>query len=177
MSASRPVVTAGSHAGARGTAVRELEGAFSELMEEYRRAYVLAAESVSAGMLPGTFKVLSAIQRAGSTTVSALAERMTADKGYVSRAVSELGHLGLVERTADESDARLKRISLSEEGRRRLESARSPHEQRLVGVLRDWPLESIAQLTALLRALTRGERPEQELSPSGPTLRTASSTR
>ena len=161
----------------RRAVVRELEGAFSELMEEYRRAYILAAESVSAGMLPGTFKVLSAIQRAGSITVSGLAERLTADKGYVSRAVSELGQLGLVERIADASDARLKRISLSAEGARRIDNARSPHEQRLSRVLEDWPLESITQLTGLLQALTRGERPEPDLTPSDATMRTAPSTR
>ena len=38
-------------------AVRGLEGAFGELMGEFRRFYTQAAESVSPGMLPGTFKV------------------------------------------------------------------------------------------------------------------------
>src|SRR5690606_33730007 len=75
---------------ARQLAVRGLEAAFGELMSEFRRVYAQAAETVSPGMLPGTFKVLSLIHRAGSMTVSGIAERMTVDKGQASRAVSEL---------------------------------------------------------------------------------------
>src|SRR5689334_16150185 len=92
---------------ARREAVRGLEGAFGELMGEFRRVYAQAAESVSPGMLPGTFKVLSSIQRAGSISVSGLAERLTADKGQVSRSVTELEDLGLVERTTDAMDGRI----------------------------------------------------------------------
>ncbi len=145
---------------ARQQAVRGLEGAFGELMGEFRRFYVQAAESVSPGMLPGTFKVLSMIQRAGSITASGIAERMTADKGQVSRAVSELEDLGLVERTPDPDDGRIKLIAVSAEGLRRLERARMPYEGRLTEVLADWPLEAIGRLTALLQALARGETPE-----------------
>lgn len=145
--------------GARRQAVRDLESAFSELMSEYRRSYSQAAESVSPGMLPGTFKVLSTIRRCGSITVSGIAERMTADKGHVSRAVSELEHLGLVERTGDVSDGRVKLITLTREGESRLEVAQSPYVGRLASVLEGWPVESIDQLTALLQALTRGQTP------------------
>ncbi|MBN9139259.1 MAG: MarR family transcriptional regulator [Micrococcales bacterium] len=145
---------------ARHAAVRGLEGAFSELMGEFRRFYAQAAASVSPGMLPATFKVLSLIQRAGSVTVSGLAERMAADKGQVSRSVTELEDLGLVERVADETDGRIKLISMTAEGQRRLEHARQPYEGRLTDVLADWPLESIERLTGLLHALARGETPE-----------------
>ncbi|MFT4029707.1 MAG: MarR family transcriptional regulator [Protaetiibacter sp.] len=145
---------------ARQAAVRGLEGAFGELMGEFRRVYAQAAESVSPGMLPGTFRVLSLINRAGSITVSGIAERMTADKGQVSRSVSELEDLGLVERTADASDGRIKLIALTAEGRRRLETARLPYEGRLHEVLKEWPIESIESLTTLLHALATGETPE-----------------
>jgi DNA-binding MarR family transcriptional regulator len=145
---------------ARQQAVRGLEGAFGELMGEFRRVYAQAAECVSPGMLPGTFKVLSMIQRAGSITVSGIAERTAADKGQVSRAVSELEDLGLVARTADPDDGRIKLITVTEEAQRRLEKARLPYEGRLTDVLADWPLESIERLTGLLHALARGETPE-----------------
>lgn len=145
---------------ARQQAVRGLEGAFGELMTELRRMYVQFAEAVSPGMLPGTYKVLSVIQRAGSVTVSGIAEHMTADKGQVSRAVSELEELGLVARTADPDDGRIKLIAVTDEGQRRLERARLPYEGRLVEVLADWPIESIEQFTALLHALARGEAPD-----------------
>jgi DNA-binding MarR family transcriptional regulator len=144
---------------ARREAVRGLEGAFGELMGEFRRVYAQAAEVVSPGMLPGTFKVLSSIQRAGSISVSGLAERLTADKGQVSRSVSELEDLGLVERTADAADGRIKLITVTDEGQARLELARQPYEGRLSEVLADWPIDSIEKLTELLHALAVGETP------------------
>lgn len=145
---------------ARQEAVRGLERAFSELMGEFRRLYAQAAEAVSPGMLPGTYKVLSLIQRTGSITVSGLAERMTADKGQVSRAVSELEDLGLVARTADPDDGRIKLITVTPEGARRLQEAILPYEGRLTEVLADWPIETIELFTELLHALARGEAPE-----------------
>src|SRR5690606_3134708 len=105
--------------------------------------HLQAAEAVSPGMLPGTFKVLSLIQRSGSVTVSGLAERMTADKGQVSRSVTELEDLGLVERVADPADGRIKLISVTPEGESRMLAARLPYEGRLGEVLAGWPLESI----------------------------------
>jgi len=144
---------------ARREAVRGLEGAFGELMGEFRRVYAQAAEVVSPGMLPGTFKVLSSIQRAGEISVSGLAERLTTDKGQVSRSVSELEDLGLVERTADAADGRIKLITLTDEGKSRLEKARLPYEGRLSEVLADWPIDSIEKLTELLHALAAGEIP------------------
>ena len=144
---------------ARREAVRGLEGAFGELMGEFRRVYAQAAEVVSPGMLPGTFKVLSSIQRAGEISVSGLAERLTADKGQVSRSVSELEELWLVERTADAADGRIKLITLTDEGKSRLEKARLPYEGRLSEVLADWPIDSIEKLTELLHALAAGEIP------------------
>lgn len=146
---------------ARRDAVRALESAFGELMVEFRRVYAQAAESVSPGMLPGTFKVLSSIQRAGSISVSGIAERLTADKGQVSRSVSELEELGLVERTTDAADGRIKLITVSDEGLARLERARLPYEGRLSEVLADWPLESIEKFTELLHALAVGEVPAE----------------
>ena len=66
---------------ARNAAVRELEGTIADLAAAFRRMLAAAAESVSPGMLPGTFKVLSAVSRAETITLSALAERLAAHLG------------------------------------------------------------------------------------------------
>jgi len=143
----------------RQEAVRGLERALGDLVGEFRRLYVQAAESVSPGMLPGTYKVLSHIRRAGSVTASSIAERMAADKGQVSRAVSELEELGLVARTVDPHDGRIKLITVTEEGESRLTRAMAPYEGRLSEVLDEWPVESIQRFTVMLNALTRGWSP------------------
>jgi DNA-binding MarR family transcriptional regulator len=144
---------------ARVAALRGLEGAFSELMAEWRRIYATAAETASPGMLPGSFKVLTVIDRTGAITLSALAERVSADKGFISRSVSELEELGLVTRTADPADGRVRLIAMTDEGAARLAAARAPYEKRLAETLDQWPLETIDQLTELLGALARGETP------------------
>ena len=144
---------------ARVAATRALEGAFSELMNEWRRIYAAAAEIASPGLLPGSFKVLTVIERTGATTLSALAERVSADKGFISRSVSELEELGLVSRTSDPTDGRVRLIAITDKGITRLAAARAPYEGRLAETLQQWPLETIGQLTELLGALARGETP------------------
>lgn len=143
----------------RAAAVHALEGSFSELVTAFRRYLADAAERVSPGMLPGAFKVLSTVFRFGPITLSALAERLTADKGLLSRSVSELEGLGLVARTADPDDRRSRLIALTPLGEERLAEARAPHEGRLSTVLADWSVDDIRQLTTLLHALAVGETP------------------
>jgi DNA-binding MarR family transcriptional regulator len=143
----------------RVDAVHALEGSFAELMAGFRRYVAQAAEAVSPGMQPGTFKVLTTVSRLGDVTLSALAERLSADKGLVSRSVSELEELGLVARTPDPADRRSRLISVTDAARARLADARAPHEGRLFTVLRDWSLDDIHHLTVFLHALAAGETP------------------
>lgn len=143
----------------RGDAIRALEGSFAELITVFRRLISEAAEVASPGMLPGTFKVLSAVQRHGPVTLSALAERLSADKGLASRSVSELEGLGLVERTDDPTDRRSRLIAVTPLGAERLEAARTPHSGRLAASLEDWSVDDIRHATALLSALASGRAP------------------
>jgi len=144
---------------ARAEALAALEGSFERLMQQWRRSYLDAAECVSPGMLPATYKVLTMISREGAATVSTLAEHLSADKGFVSRTVSELEELALVTRVPDPHDGRVRLISLTELGCRRLHVARSPYQHRLAEELDSWPVATIDRLTTLLDALTTGETP------------------
>lgn len=156
--AEAPAVSAS--ADARRAAVSGLEGAFSEVFNQFRRMVAQAAERMSPGMLPATFKVLTTIDRNGPITLSALAERLTADKGQLSRSVSELEDLGFVARSADPRDGRVRLIEVTEVGRERLATARTPFEGRLGVVLQEWPIETIESLSDLLRALASGRIPQ-----------------
>jgi len=143
----------------RRQAVRALEDSFRALTEQLRRYYVRAAELVSPGMLPGTFKVLATIARTGPVSQSALVERLVSDKGMVSRQVSQLEELGLVGRSADASDARIRLIDLTALGRERIAAAQQPYQESLHRALADWPLESIDNLSTLVHALATGTTP------------------
>lgn len=140
-------------------AVQRLEGAFAELMTVFRRYYADAAETASPGLPPSSFKLLASINRAGSITLSQLAEHVGSDKGLASRQVSELEQLGFVERTTDPDDRRIRLITVTDLGRSRLAAAREPYHREMTRILSDWPIESIDSLASLLQALAAGERP------------------
>lgn len=146
----------------RAEAVAAVESAFRGLYAEFRTLYMRAAEVVSPGMLPGSFKTLLAIDRCGAISNTELAERIAADKGLVSRQVSELERLGLVERAADPADGRVRVISTTELGRERLAAARKPHEDAISNALSHWPVADIESFAALMHALVRSvaEHPE-----------------
>jgi DNA-binding MarR family transcriptional regulator len=146
----------------RREAVQALESSFSELMTVFRRFVSEAAERVSPGMLPATFKALSVVSRFGPLTLSALAERLAADKGFLSRSISELEDLGLVTRTPDPNDGRSRLISVTEVGHERLAEARAPHESRLYDAMADWSVTDIRHLSTLLHALAVGEVPSRD---------------
>ena len=143
---------------AREAAVHALEQSFSELMTVFRRFVAEAAERVSPGMLPATFKTLSVVSRFGPMTLSALAERLAADKGFL----SELEDLGLVTRTPDPHDRRSRLIAVSELGHGRLAEARAPHESRLHDAMADWSVDDIQHLSVMLHALAVGEVPDRD---------------
>lgn len=151
--------TAGGGDAARRDAVQALESSFSELMSVFRRYVSEAAERVSPGMLPATFKALSFVSRFGPLTLSTLAERLSADKGFLSRSISELDDLGLVTRTPDPNDRRSRLIAVTPAGHARLAEARAPHESRLFDVMAEWSIDDIRHLSALLHALAVGEAP------------------
>ncbi len=151
-----PTTPADSHR----ASVMRLEGAVSELIVRVRRFYAHVADEVSPGMLPGTYKLFSAVARLGPVTLSTIADRLLADMGMLSRQVSELERLGLVERTPDPDDRRSRLISVTDEGARRLHAARRPYEAQLAASVAHWPVETIDQLSDLLLAFALGEQPD-----------------
>lgn len=152
----------------RRRAVRDLEEAFAHLMGEFRRVYAQAAATASPGMLPATFKTLTWIDRLGPINQSCLAEKVPADKGLVSRQVSELETLGMVARTPDPEDGRARLIETTPFGKERLTAAREPYKTMLVSALGDWPLASIDRLTVLVHALADGAVPHPDATDASP---------
>ncbi len=110
-------------------------------------------------MLPGAYKVFTTIVREGSTTPSALAEKLMADKGLVSRAVRELEAKGLIERAPDPSDGRSIVLTPTDDGLARLAAARAPQEAAMLDALESWTVDDIRTLSRLLRALSSGSQP------------------
>jgi len=138
-------------------AVQRLEDALSDFVAGVRRMYANAAGQVDPDLPPSAYRVLLTISRIGPVSLSTLVERFASDKGQMSRQIKELEALGLVERTVDPNDGRIRLIGMTPEGVNRMTVARRPYREQLTAVLSDRSPESIAELTELLRTVaTRG---------------------
>jgi DNA-binding MarR family transcriptional regulator len=89
--------------------------------------------------------------------------RLGLDKSTVSRQVSHLVDLGLVDRAADPVDGRAQVLTPSAEGSARLTRIREVRRGRWEADLSDWPPADVARLGELLARLNRiGEAREAD---------------
>jgi DNA-binding MarR family transcriptional regulator len=148
------VNTLSESSGDREQAVARLEGAMEDLTRQIRTYYGLVAQRVAPGLQPATFKVLTTIDRMAPVSVSALADALQADKGQVSRAITELEGRGLVHRTFDPGDARVRMIAPTDQARQKLVEARSPFQMLLQEALQEWGVGEVDQFADLLVKLS-----------------------
>lgn len=90
----------------------------------------------------------------GGVRASDVAETLRLHKSTLSRTVTVLERLGLVERRTSDQDARALNLSLTPSGRASLDTAISARRQRVSEALSRWPAADIADLARLLAHLT-----------------------
>ena len=146
---------------ARTAAVRALEAEFSGLVGQIQQLVAETATRIAPGMMPGEYKVFTAIVRAGSITATTLAEQLMMDKSQLSRTVHGLLDGGLIARSPNPADARVSVLSPTPDGLARLEAARHPHHHTLADALNDWEIADIHRLSELLHALSTGTTPQR----------------
>ncbi len=132
-----------------------------------RRARAISAR-LAAELHPdlegAAYGLLALLQDAGPLRASDLVTRLGLDKSTVSRQVSTLVALGLVDRAADPADGRAQVLTPSAEGSARLAHIREMRRARWEADLASWPAEDVATLGELLSRLNRiGEAREAEL--------------
>jgi DNA-binding MarR family transcriptional regulator len=109
------------------------------------------------------YGLLALLQDTGPLRASDLVSRLGLDKSTVSRQVSTLVELGLVERAADPVDGRAQVLTPSAEGSARLAAIREVRRARWEADLASWPAEDVATLAELLARLNGiGEAREAE---------------
>jgi len=153
---------------ARDAAIRRVEAEFSEIAQRFQRIVTRNAERLSPGLLPGAYKVFTTIARHGPVKASELTERMSVDKGQLSRLITMLEERDLVVRTPDPSDRRAQLLEVTPEARARLDEVRGPRENGLFRELQMWPVADVERLADLLHTLAQG-------APGGPQDATAES--
>jgi len=131
----------------------QLERELAVLLRRSRAISRDVARSVHPDLESEAYSLLVRLDDTGDARPSDLAAYFGIGKPTLSRQVQMLERLGLVERTADPTDGRAVRLTLSPTGLERVHAARSARRERLRERLRDWSQDDIAQLAGLVGRL------------------------
>ena len=101
------------------------------------------------GVDPSAYPVLFQLAEAPKRTTE-LAGCLHADTSTVSRQVTSLVDLGLIERTADPEDRRATILVVTDGGRAVLDDMRAARERMIARILADWSASDIKELVAVL---------------------------
>lgn len=140
-----------------------LEREIGLLLRRSRAISARLARELHPDLDGAAYGLLALLQDAGPLRASDLVVRLGLDKSTVSRQVSSLVELGLVDRAADPEDGRAQVLTPSREGAARLNRIRDARRARWESDLSDWPTDDVATLADLLGRLNRlGEAREAD---------------
>jgi DNA-binding MarR family transcriptional regulator len=112
-----------------------------------------AAKTVHPQLQPAGLHLLRMLERCGPVRPSEAAERLDVDRSAISRLITSLDALGLIQRTDDPHDKRAYMLALTDEGRSRLSRLASSEDGPLRLILRQWEPEDIESFARLLARL------------------------
>lgn len=139
---------------ADGAALNDLERQFSLVLRRARGGGGELSREVHPDLDGSAYALLSYVAESGTgMRASAIAVLFGVDKGAISRQVTRLERVGLLERRIDPQDGRAMLLVATDEGRRRLAAAVAARRERFRARLADWPEDDVAELARLLRRL------------------------
>ncbi|GAA1865736.1 MarR family winged helix-turn-helix transcriptional regulator [Myceligenerans crystallogenes] len=108
------------------------------------------AQRVHPELEASAYPLLAHIAQFPGTRGSDLAAHFGVGRATVSRQLSRLADLGLVERDTDPEDSRGQRITLTADGEQRFARARASRVEMFARALADWDRDDVRQLADLL---------------------------
>ncbi|WP_203990473.1 MarR family winged helix-turn-helix transcriptional regulator [Sphaerisporangium rufum] len=147
---------------ADGEAIRMLEHQLGVLLRRSRALSAEVGRAVHPELEPGAYGILVRVAEVAPARPSDLAAYFGVGKATMSRQVKGLEGLGLVEREPDPADGRAHLLSLTGEGRRRLDRARTARRRRFDGLLGTWPQDDVRLLAGMLARLNALMDPERD---------------
>lgn len=134
----------------RAEHLRALEQEVGVLIRRVRRVIGERSRAVHPQLQPASYLMLGYLASEGPLRASAMAEVFDIDKGAISRQVTHLEDLGLVERTPDPEDGRASLVSASAEAVRRLDAVAADRRRWLSEQLGDWSEQQLGDFAAEL---------------------------
>jgi len=130
-----------------------LGGTLNALVSQSRALMAQAAVAFHGELQPAGFHIALWLDAFGPAKPSAVAQAVGMDRSATSRLTRELVRLGLIETIADPLDRRSVVLSLTVEGRRRMEVAMLAKGDTFRHRVASWSEEELLLCTGLLRRL------------------------
>lgn len=130
-----------------------LERELGVLLRRARGTWGQLAREVHPDLEPAAYGILARIADAGDVRLTDLAAWFGVGKPTMSRQVSQLEKLELIERAPDPDDARAQRVGLTVEGAERVARARQARNAHFRERLASWPAADVRALADLLHRL------------------------
>jgi DNA-binding MarR family transcriptional regulator len=132
--------------------IARLEEAFTQTFKKVSEQWV---KTVDRHISRHQMTVLSRLDASGPLNVSALAEALNITAGASTGIADKLIESGCIERTRDESDRRVVRLSITPLGRETLQILRKQKEQMLKAIFAGLNEEDVRHLTRILGKINR----------------------
>ncbi len=146
-----------SQTGRASAALEHLEHELAVLLRRSRGISGALAREVHPGLDAAAYGLLARIDESKGLRITDLADHLNVGKPTVSRQVSLLEDLGLVQRTASDQDARSRRLALTARGRTLLGRAREARRTHLREQLDTWSADDVQTLAELLHRFNSTE--------------------
>jgi DNA-binding MarR family transcriptional regulator len=130
--------------------VRRVETQLGALLRRTRTFVASSARDVHPELGTTGYAMLSRLLDSGPMRASELVEIFGTDKATISRQTALLERIGFVSREPDPTDRRAQTISVTAEGRRRIQAARRRNRRRLHAGLGEWDPADVRELGRLL---------------------------
>jgi DNA-binding MarR family transcriptional regulator len=144
----------------REQGIRALGGALNALVSQARALTAQAAVAFHPEPQPAAFHIALWLNTFGPAKPSAVAQAVAMDRSAASRLTRELVRLKLVKTSTDPSDGRSVVLSLTADGRRRIDIAMQAKGATFRQRIASWSEQDLVLCTELLRRLT-------DVSPDG----------
>jgi DNA-binding MarR family transcriptional regulator len=154
----------------RDQRIRALGVALNGLVSQVRALTTQASATFHPELQPAAFHIALWLNSFGPAKPSAVAEAVNMDRSAASRLTRELVRLGLIATQTDPSDGRSIVLSLTADGRRRVEAAMQLKGATFRDRLASWSEQDLVLCTKLLqRLLDVPENPDSRRDRADPT--------